>query len=79
MLYHADRGSSGNGQSVNERRLNRTDSAEDVIVVRQMGLAVLAAIDARRVQVYVVRKTHGEGRDVLRRDLRTLAKSMKDK
>lgn len=35
-----------------------TDSAEDVIVVRQVGLAVLAAVDARRVEVDVVGETH---------------------
>ena len=35
----------------------RTDSAEDVIIVLQMSLAVLAAIDARRIEVDVVGKT----------------------
>lgn len=43
----------------------RTDSAEDVIMVRQMSLAVLAAIDARRIEVDVVGKTHGDGSEAL--------------
>lgn len=38
-----------------------TDSAEDVIMVGEMGLAVLAAIDARRVEVDVVSEPHGVG------------------
>ena len=41
-----------------------TDSAEDVIVVRQVGLAILATIDARRVEVDVVRETHDGDRRI---------------
>jgi len=35
-----------------------TDSAQDVIVVRQVGFAVLATVDARRVEVDVVGESH---------------------
>lgn len=38
----------------------RTDSAEDVIVVGQMRLAVLASVDARRVEIDIVREPHGD-------------------
>jgi hypothetical protein len=43
-----------------------TDSAEDVIVVGEMGLAVLAAVDTRRVEVDVVREPHDGGAKMLR-------------
>lgn len=35
-----------------------TDPAQDVIVVRQVGLAGFATVDARRVEVDVVRESH---------------------
>lgn len=38
-----------------------TDSAEDVIVVREVRLAVLAAVDARGVEVYVICEAHDDG------------------
>jgi hypothetical protein len=40
-------------------RRGTTDSGNDVLMVRQMSLAVLAAVDLVAIEVDVVRKTHG--------------------
>jgi len=42
------------------RRSRRTHPAEDVIMVGEVCFAILAAIDARRVEIDVVRETHGD-------------------
>lgn len=48
MPCRADRGSSAMCQLViGSNVMSSADSAEDVIVVREVGLAVLAAVDAR--------------------------------
>lgn len=36
----------------------RTHSTDDILVVREMSLAVLAAIDLMAVQIHIVRETH---------------------
>jgi hypothetical protein len=48
----------GSRRSISEQMKLETYPADDIFVVTQMSFAVVAAIDAARVEVDVVSKTH---------------------